>query len=344
MTAAALLLFTALKFVNPLDGSQAIGVQWLEVTTDAQNVDRVEFTVDGVLAGVARKAPWRVTYDFGTSLATHKISAKAWMNGYKTSEEAAVTTAAMTAADTMNVDLVEVPMSIRAPQVVKPQDLVVKENGVTQEVRAVHPERGAAHFYFVVDRSLSMGDGKLTAALQAIDNELHLLRPTDTAAVVLFNHTVARPHSIARTEKMAQVFGDVVPSGGTSLYDALASIVTPDRTYAIVITDGGDRNSELPAEKALKRISNTHTVVEAIVLGERSGFLRDAAANTGGDVVKADRDSLDGALREVIEEINNRYLLVYQSHGTARGWRSISIKPATRGVSIQKARKGYFAE
>jgi len=344
MTPATLLLFTALKFVNPLDRSQAIGAQWLEVTTDAQNVDRIEFTVDGVLAGVARKAPWRVPYDFGTSLAMHKISAKAWMNGYKTSEEAAVTTAALTAEETMNVDLVEVPMSIQAPEVVKPKDVVVKENGVTQEVRAIHPQRGAAHFYFVVDRSLSMGDGKLTAALNAIDNQLHLLRPDDSASVVLFNHNVSRARAIGRGEKTAQVFGDVIPSGGTSMYDAIASIVTPDRTYAIVITDGGDRNSELSADAALKRISNTHTVVEAIVLGERSGFLKGAAANTGGDVVKADRASLDKALREVIEEINSRYLLVYQSHGTQRGWRSISIKPAARGISIKKARKGYFAE
>src|SRR5437016_6137580 len=82
----------ALKFVNPLDRSQVLGPQWVEVTTDAQNVDRVEFTIDGVLAGVARKAPWRITYDFGTSLGTHKIGAKAWMNGYRASEAATITT------------------------------------------------------------------------------------------------------------------------------------------------------------------------------------------------------------------------------------------------------------
>ena len=344
MTPFAALLFTALKFVNPLEHSQAIGPQWIEVTTDAQNVDRIEFTIDGVLAGVARKAPWRILYDFGTSLGTHKITAKAWMNGYKASEAATVTTAALTAGETMNVDLVEVPMRVRAPQVVAPSDVVVKENGVKQDVRDIHRQRGAARFFFIIDRSLSMGDGKLTASLQAIDNELHLLRPEDTAAIVLFNHNVARPRPIARGEKMAQIFGDVIPSGGTSLFDALASIATNDRTYAIVITDGGDRNSTLSADDALRRISNTHTVVEGIVFGERGEFLRDAASNTGGDIVKADRETIDGALRDIIEEINSRYLLVYQSHGTQRGWRSIDIKPATRGVSIQKARKGYFAE
>jgi hypothetical protein len=344
MTPAAVLLFTALKFVNPLEHSQVVGPQSVEVTTDAQNVDRVEFTIDGVLAGVARKAPWRIAYDFGTSLGTHKIGAKAWMNGYRASETATITTAALTAGETLNVDLVEVPMRVHAPAVVKPADLAVKENGVLQDVRDIRPERGAAHFFFVIDRSLSMGDGKLTASLNAVDSELHLLRPDDTASIILFNHNVARPRAIARGEKSAQVFGDVVPSGGTSLYDALASIVTSDRTYAIVITDGGDQNSEMSSDEALRRVSNTRTVVEAIILGERVGFLRQAANNTGGDVVRADRTTIDTALRDLIEEINSRYLLIYQSRGTKRGWRTIDIKPRRRDVAVLKARKGYFAE
>jgi Bacterial Ig domain len=344
MTPAAVLLLTALKFVNPLEHSQVIGPQWVEVTTDAQNVDRVEFTIDGVLAGVARKAPWRITYDFGTSLGTHKISAKAWMNGYRASETATITTAALTAGETLNVDLVEVPMRVHAPAVVKPADVVVKENRVVQEVRDIRPERGPAHFFFVVDRSLSMGDGKLAASLNAIDSELHLLRPDDTASIILFNHNVARPRTIARGEKTAQIFGDVVASGGTSLYDALASIVTSDRTYAIVITDGGDQNSEMSSEEALRRVSNTRTVVEAIILGSKGAFLPQAANNTGGDVVKASRETIDAALRDLIEEINSRYLLIYQSHGTKRGWRTIDIRGRTREVAILKARRGYFAE
>ncbi|HEX7807779.1 MAG TPA: Ig-like domain-containing protein, partial [Thermoanaerobaculia bacterium] len=53
-------------FVSPLPGSQAIGTQLLEITTDAASVNRVDFYVDGVLAGVARTAPYRIVFDFGT--------------------------------------------------------------------------------------------------------------------------------------------------------------------------------------------------------------------------------------------------------------------------------------
>jgi hypothetical protein len=342
MIAAALLLLT--RFVTPLEGMQAIGPQRIEITTDAQNIDRVEIAVDGALAGVARKAPWAIVHDFGTSMTQHTIKATVYSNGYRTSESAQIATAAMTAAETMNVDVVEVPLKARAGHLIRPAEIRVRENGVEQTVRDLVPQRGPAHFIFIVDRSLSMGDGKLTASLEAIDKEIHLLRDGDTASVVLFNHAVSRPHAIRADEMMAEVFGDIVPSGGTALYDAMASIVSRDRTYAIVITDGGDRNSDLAEEEALRRVSGTRMVVYGIVLGSRSPFLVNAAKNTGGDITGASRESVDDALRDTLADINGRYLLIYQSHGTKRGWRSVNVSARSRDVTVQKARKGYFAE
>ena len=325
-------------FVSPLEGAQAIGPMALEVTTDAAGVDRVEFSVDGVLAGVARKPPFRIAFDFGTSLQPRVVSAKVWAQGFTASEIASVTTAAMTANDTVDVDVVEVPLRVRSSRALRTSDLRVRENGVEQTVRDVRLERPPAHFAFIVDRSLSMGEGKLEAALRAIRSEMRQLRPGDTSSLVLFNHHVARP--LAVTDPV-----DVTPSGGTSLRDALASIASKQRTYAIVITDGGDRNSVLSHEEALRRISGTKTTVNAIVLGDsHTRFLDRAAENTGGNVVSANRDSVANALRRVLNDINSRYLVVYQSAGTQRGWRTIDVKPLRTGLSIVSARKGYFAE
>jgi hypothetical protein len=342
MMLAALLLLT--RFVTPGAGAQTIGPQWIEITTDAASVDRVEFTIDGTLAGVARNAPWKIPYDFGSSLAGHTIKATVYSNGYKSTETASITTQAISAGEVLNVDLVEVPLRARASHDLKPADVRVRENGVNQVVRQILAERGPAHFVFVVDRSLSMDEGRLEAALHAIDDELHMLRPDDKPSIVLFNHNFTRARGIGTGDKVAAIFGDVVPSGGTSLYDAMASIVSTDRTYAIVITDGGDRNSELSSEEALRRVSNTHTVVHGIILGRSSDFVSSAAKNTGGDVMRATAETLDAALRDTIADINSRYLLIYQSHGTKRGWRTIDVKPAASGVSILKARQGYFAE
>lgn len=346
---AAALLFASLTahaattFVSPLNGSQALGPTVLEVTTDVPQVDRVEFYVDGALAGVARQAPYRIVFDFGDSLAARAVSAKVWTGGFATFEAAAVTTAALTANDTLDVDLVEVPLRVLSRKPLTAGDLRVRENGVDQQVRDVRRERPAAHFAFVVDRSLSMNDGKLDAALAAVESELRQLRDGDTASLVLFNHTVARPRRIARNEPLS--VEPLSPSGGTSLRDALASVASKQRTYAIVISDGGDRNSELSDEEALRRISGTRTIVNAIVLGNsHARFLDRAASNTGGSVVSASKLTLRDALSRLLADINSRYLVVYQSHGTKRGWRSVDVKARRRGVEIISARKGYFAE
>jgi uncharacterized protein YegL len=338
LTAAAMQAETT--FVSPLDGAQTFGPTVLEVTTTAANVDRVEFSVDGVLAGVARTKPYRITFDFGDSLAAHTITAKVWANAYKTSESASITTAALTANDTLTIDLVEVPVRVRSSKPVKAADLRVRENGVDQEIRDVRQERPPAHFAFVVDRSLSMGGGKLDAALRAIEAARKQLRAGDTASIVTFNHHVAKAQPLETLQSLT-----LVPSGGTSLRDALASVEMKKRTYAFVITDGGDRNSQLTDEQALRKISNTRTVVNAIVLGDaHAKFLDTAAKNTGGSVVKASPANVSRELDRLMTDINSRYLVIYQSRGTKRGWRTLEVKPSRRGVEIAAWRKGYFAE
>lgn len=334
-----------MQFVTPQAGAQAIGPLPVEVTTDLAAVDRVDFYVDGSLAGVARKAPYRIVVDFGTELTARTITARVWTGGYKSNESATVRTAALTAAESITVDLVEVPLRLKSREPLKPSDLRVRENGVDQTVRQVRFERPPAHFAFVVDRSLSMGDGRLEATFAAVERALGHLRSGDSASIVLFNHNVARARPIRKGESLKSILRDSVPSGGTSLRDALASIASTDRTFAIAITDGGDRNSSLSDETALRKISGTKTVVEAIVLGSsRTSFLDRAAKNTGGRVVAASRETVGTALDALMTDINSRYLLVYQSQGTKRGWRSIVITPKKSGVTILNARKGYFAE
>ena len=324
-------------FLAPLPGSQALGVQALEIATDATAVDRVDFSVDGVLAGIARKPPFRIAFDFGTSLRARTVTATVWSHGFKTSEQSSVLTAALTANDTLHVEIVELPLRVRSAAALRPSDLRVRENGVEQSVRDVIRNRPPAHFAFIVDRSLSMDGGKLEAALRAVRDSTRQLRPGDTSSLVLFNHRVDRPRA-------AGTRIDIAPSGGTSLRDALTSAASKQRTYAIVITDGGDRNSVTSEETALRAISGTRTTVHALVLGQsHTRFLDRLAANTGGSVVAASKESVGRELGRILADINSRYLVVYQSEGTRRGWRTIDVQPRRRGVEIVRSRKGYFA-
>jgi hypothetical protein len=291
---------------------------------------------------VARAAPYRIAVDFGTALEPRTIGVKVLSNGYRVTEQASITTAALTAGESIAVDLVEVPLRIRSSKTITAADLRIRENSVPQTIREILPARGPAHFAFVVDRSLSMANGRLEAALRAVDDAMALLRRGDTASLVLFNHTVSKARPIDRTSSATSV--QLVASGGTSLRDAVSSIPTGQRTYAIVITDGGDRNSATSEEAALRKVSSTKTVVAAAVFGTKSKFLEKAARNTGGQIERATRSTVGRVVRDIITDINSRYTLVYQSQGTPRGWRSIDVTAQRRGVEISDSRKGYFAE
>lgn len=333
----------ATRFVTPQEGAQLFGVTLIEIATDVESVDRVELYVDGVLAGAARTEPYRLAYDFGDEMRARRLTAKVWSGGFATLEETTMLSASLSLNDSVTVDVVEVPLRVRSSRAIDAADLRIVENGVEQEIREVTMQRPAAHFAFVVDRSLSMSDGRLDAALAAVEQSLAQLRAGDTASLVFFNHHVERPREIHRGQHLGN--GSATPSGGTSLRDAIASVSGKRRTYAIVITDGGDRNSALSDEEALRRISGTSTVVNAIVTGQsHARFLDKAASNTGGSVVHARKEAIADALTSLFADINSRHLVVYQSNATEGGWRRIDVRARRRGVEVVAARKGYFSE
>ena len=97
-------IVAAITFVSPQQGSQAIGVLPIEVSTTQQAVSRVEFYVDGALIGVARQPPYRILHDFGSTLAAHEIVAKVYSNNYRNVDSTRITTIAA-GGETLNVDL-----------------------------------------------------------------------------------------------------------------------------------------------------------------------------------------------------------------------------------------------
>ncbi len=339
---ASLLFVASVRFIQPLDGAQVIGVTTLEVATDATEIDRVEFFVDRALVGVVRKPPYRLTFDFGTSLQPHHIVVHVRSHGFQQDDVAEVRTAAL-GGESITVNLVEVPLRVRAKGALTAKDLTVVEDGVRQTISDVLTERPASRFVFLVDRSQSMTGGKLAAALEAIDAALDLLRPGDTAHIIFFNHNFGQLQDLPRTARASALLDTVEPSGGTSLRDAVVSTVARERTITIVLTDGTDRNSEISDEAALRRISGTNSVFFALVFDHASRFLEAASQNSGGDIRIVSATTVRDAMRDLIADINGRYTLTYQSSGKKKGWRSIGITGRS-GVKVLNARKGYFAE
>lgn len=323
------------RIVAPAADAPAIGERIIEIETSAEAVDRVEIRVDGRLAGVLRTPPYRLPFDFGPDGQAHRIEAEVFSAGYSERRRADLVTVGTEQAHV--VDFVEVPLRLRSSRPVSAAELGILENGAEHEARDLRPDRGPTRFVFVVDRSLSMQGEPIDAALDAIRSVVPRFREGDSAEVVLFNHRVARPVAVNEANREA--------SGGTALRDALASIQPSARTVAIVISDGGDRNSFLDRQTALEAIAVSPLSVHALVLGRGEGaaFLRDVASRTGGSFRSTRARDLSRDLGAVFDDVDSRWTLAYQSSNHGRGWRSIEIRPNAPGIVVEAAREGYFA-
>jgi hypothetical protein len=335
---AAVPAVAAVEFEQLSAGTWLAGRQAVSVGTDLESVDRVEVRVDGSLIAVLRNAPFIFEYDFGDGSRPHRLRADVHAAGYTIHEAAELTLGSAPFEEAMTVDWVEVPLALSRP----PRDagsLRVFENDRPVNIRRVEPGRGPTRFVFVIDRSQSMGGGRLEAAMEAVRSVSRRLSPADTADLIMFNHRVGHsyPLSAARSE---------TPSGGTALRDALAAIAPDSRTIAIVISDGDDRNSFLDREEALRRIASERMSVYSLVLGRGGAkpFLAELAELTGGRMLSSSPSRLERDLGRLFDEIESRWIASYQSAASDRGWRSIRVEASERGLRVLDARKGYFAQ
>lgn len=339
-------LDAAVRIVSPAEGAQAIGALPIVVESDLPNVSRLEIRVDGNLVGVLRKPPYQLVFDFGPELLPRTIQVDAFSDQYRSKRRVVVRTAGATISESLTIDAVEVPVKIDSSVVPRAGDIQLKENGASQKIRELKKKRSAMRFVFLIDRSLSMSGGGFEKELDAVDEFVRKLGAEDSIEVVLFNHRVERAVKIARGTSVRARFRTVPTSGGTSIRDAVASLAGAGPTTTIVISDGTDRNSFTSAEDALRRIGRANSSVYAVSVGGSgsSSFLDRAAATTGGLHLQSSISSLSGSLQKILREIESRYVLIYQSSATSRGWRTIEVASLRPGVRIVKARPGYFAE
>ena len=109
--------------------------------------------------------------------------------------------------------------------------------------------------------------------------------------------------------------------------------VSNERTYAIVITDGGDRNSASERRRRAPPHQQHAHARRRDLLGDRSTLPRPRREEHRRRGREGIARTVGRALHDAIADINSRYLAVYQSHGTPRGWRTIDVSRArNRGI------------
>ena len=199
--------------------------------------------------------------------------------------------------------------------------------------------------------------------------------PDDLAFVIGFANSVLLVQDFTGDQKlMSRAVSQLVPSGGTALWDAVAFATDklanrqesqPVARILIVISDGDDNSSSATARQAINRAQrgeitiytvNTRDEVDSVadsLAGEHTlntvgahalntlADLTGGAAFTPGSIHR-----LKGSLASLQQVIRSRYLVSYKPALFKRDgqYRAIDIKAEKDGHKLRVyARKGYFA-
>ena len=191
--------------------------------------------------------------------------------------------------------------------------------------------------------------------------------PKDLAFVIGFANSVLLVQDFTADQQLiSHAVGQLVPSGGTALWDAVAfaadKLATRPETrpvarILVVISDGDDNSSSATAKQAISRAQRgevtvytvstrdlTDTVVSSLV-GEHA--LKTLAELTGGAAfTPGSVHRLSGSLTDLQQVIRSRYLISYKPALFKRDgqYRAIDITAEKDGHKLHVyARKGYFA-
>jgi len=226
----------------------------------------------------------------------------------------------------------------------------------------------------VIDTSASI-EGRFKFEQNAAANFMQkvVTGPNDLAFVVGFANSVLLVQDFTGDQKLiSRAVGQLVPSGGTSLWDAVAFAADklasrqeaePVARILVVISDGQDNSSSVTLKQAINTaqhgevavytVSSREAVADPLITTESGeGVIGEHAlallANlTGGaPFVPGNVHRLDGSLNDLQQVIRSRYLITYKPALFKRDgqYRAIDIKAEKGGHKLRVyARKGYYA-
>jgi VWFA-related protein len=238
-------------------------------------------------------------------------------------------------------------------------DLVVLENGDEQKIDTFQDAVAPVSIVLALDASGSMR--KASDALRAAAREfVESLRPEDQLAILFFADGIVVSHDFAKNRQEALDAIDAYKSsGGTALYDALASSLNmlkrqDGRRAVVVMTDGRDENNAGNAPGSRQTLSDVITLAKSvdaaifpIGLGsnvDRVGLEQFVGISGGHAYFPSDATLLKEEFQQTIENLRRRYVIGYTSTHTERdgSWRDVVIRSREDNLTVH-SRSGYFA-
>jgi VWFA-related protein len=181
------------------------------------------------------------------------------------------------------VDLVNVTVTVtdddgRFVPGLRREDFSVYEDGKLQEVSHFSSDRVPVSLGIVLDASGSMTPEQMSAARAAIDRLIYdLLDKDDELFFVEFATRAALTQPWTKDRRLiSRAVRDVTPTGGTAMYDAVATAIptaqagTHQKKALLVISDGNDTNSSVPAGELRQQIRESEVLVYALGIDSTS--------------------------------------------------------------------------
>ena len=267
------------------------------------------------------------------------------------------------------VDLVQVTASVRDGDGrlvgdLTQDDFEVLEDGMVRPVTQFQRGRVPVSLGVMLDVSESMYGQRMSDAAFALDRFLiDLLRPTDEAFLMVFNHDPTL--EAAWTTGPARLGGELSemrPYGATAIYDAMAVALPMFRTRShqraaiVLISDGSDTASDTDMADVRRQIRTSDAFVYAVAidapktrpLNDRvnPGALRKITDESGGYTeVIHDSPDLVPATERIADELNHQYTLGYSpDHPPDNRYHTIRVRVNKAGEYVVRARRGYMAE
>ena len=270
----------------------------------------------------------------------------------------------------VRVDLVNVLMTVTNKKHhlvtdLTKDDFQVFEDSKPQTIRYFSRETSLpVRIGVLIDTSNSVRDRLRFEQEAAVDFLNTTLRPgTDMAYVEAFDVEVQMVQDYTDDmEKLSKAIGSLLAGGVTSLYDAIyfsckekMLFFPPPEPYLrrimIIISDGGDNQSERTREEALAMAQRAEVTIYTISTN-RSGLpgrgdkvLRRLAEETGGRAfLPFEASDLAANFHEISRELRSQYSLAYISTNRAHdgAFRTITIEPPEKRLRV-RAKAGYFA-
>lgn len=357
---------------NPVPGEAVFGEVIFKVEiVPAEDLEYVEFFVDGKKIDEFETPPFELTVDVGQENREHRFEARAH-NREGEVDTALLVTPALRVEDALEVELQQLYVTVTQDGArrldLDREDFAIFDDGAPQEILTFARGDVRLTAALLIDASTSMRGPRLRFAREGAAAFVAGMRPGDDASIQLFSDRLlfATPFS-NHVDRLTAGLAGVRAEGGTALADHLYLALKQleqqqGRRVVVLLTDGVDSHSTLRMEEARWLARRSQALLYWLRTDERVGDssrwsawknppiyrdeyrkLAQTVEESGGRIVTLARlEDTRGAVLEILQELREQYVLGYDPSRRGRDgrWHKVTVRVQPRGCDV-RTRGGY---